>query len=82
MMSRSTGDVAKIVKLLLDRNFSYSKIEAYTGVNRYYLWNIVNRQGYKPPRWVAKRLGMGNYRDLLAIPKKELRWAIEHRKEM
>jgi hypothetical protein len=81
-MGKSTSDVAKIIKLLLGMDITYSTIEECVGVNRFYLWHIVNTLGYKPPTKIARKLGMWKYKDLLSMPMAELRWAIENREEI
>ena len=39
-------------------NFTYAALEKRTGVNRYYLWNIVNKPGYQPPAKICAKLGI------------------------
>lgn len=39
-------------------NFTYAALEKRTGVNRYYLWNIVNKPDYQPPAKVCAKLGI------------------------
>lgn len=37
---------------------TYAKLESTYGVNRYYLWNIINRPDYQPPVKVLQALGV------------------------
>ena len=39
-------------------DFTYAALEKRTGVNRYYLWNIVNKPDYQPPAKVCAKLGI------------------------
>jgi hypothetical protein len=36
----------------------YPELERVYGVNRYYLWHIINDPGYQPPAKVAAQLGL------------------------
>ncbi len=40
---------------------TYSALVNKYGVNRYYLWNIINDECYKPPFKVALKLGIKTY---------------------
>jgi hypothetical protein len=73
--------VRDVLRVCLTKNISYSVLESTTGVNRWYLWKIVN-EDYDPPAWVKRRLGMKQYRDLFAMPERELRWSLENREEL
>ena len=74
--------VKELLMDALEGEFNYPKLEAMLGINRYYLWHIVNTDGYKPPSWVARRLGLRRAKDLYSMPVNELRRAIEHREVM
>ena len=71
----------KLLTLCLERGISYGRMADETDINQFYLWNIVNVDGYEPPLWVRKRLGMREYRDLYAMPERELRWSLENRED-
>jgi len=40
------------------KNCTYSDLEQLYGVNKYYLWHIINDDGYSPPLKVAATLGV------------------------
>ena len=63
----------------LDMGISYPRLETEIGINRYYLWHIVNDEKYQPPGWLRNALHMKQYKDLWAMPVDELRWALENR---
>jgi hypothetical protein len=72
----------KLLTEALEGEFNYPRLEAMFNINRYYLWHIINTDGYKPPRRVARRLGLRRAKDLYSMPVKKLRWAIEHRTDI
>ena len=42
--------------------FTYEQLEEMYGVNRYYLWHIINNDDYVPPEWAQNRLGIRVYK--------------------
>ncbi len=58
----------------------WSKLEQESGIPQATLWDIAD--GKPIPRKWRRKLGAREFRDLLAMPKPELRWAIEHRERM
>jgi hypothetical protein len=47
---------------------SYAFLEDWYGVNRYYLWNLLNLDGYTPPEWAQEKLGIQIYRPAPVCP--------------
>ena len=74
--------VKEILADALAKDYTYPKMENELRINRYYLWHIINTDGYKPPNWVYRKLGIRMSHDLFAMPVKELWWALENREEI
>ena len=47
----------------------YAELETEYGVNRYYLWNIINHADYEPPAWVCEKLGIAVYKPAPVCPR-------------
>ena len=46
-------------RLIAARSFySFPFLSRKLGVNRYYLWHLINTEGYRPPEWVCDHLGI------------------------
>ena len=78
MCPRSNETVSKV---LLDaastKDMTWGRLSVLLGVPAGTLWDVAH--GKPVPRKWRSRLGLGVYRDLYAMPVKELRWAIKNR---
>ena len=47
---------------------NYDDLQAEYGVNRYYLWHIINDETYEPPVWVCAKLSIAKYKPAPVCP--------------
>ncbi len=80
-MTHRANDRVKLALLRLNRTHGmpWSVISLELGIPQATLWDVANGKPV-PRKWRAK-LGLRRVKDLYALPVRELRWAIEHRKE-
>lgn len=43
-------------------NCKYDDLQKKYGINRYYLWHIINDEKYEPPAWVYVHLNIPKYK--------------------
>ena len=58
-----TLDEFRALLELLKKQFSYKHLEDEMGVNRYYLWKILNDETYRPTPRISHILGIKLYRE-------------------
>ncbi len=69
-----------LIRLNCTLGVPWSEIAQESGIPQATLWDIANGKPI-PAKW-RRQLGMREFRDLLAMPTPELRWALEHREEV
>jgi len=78
MPIRSNETAQRAINILnVTHGMSYPELQAITGVPAGTLWDIAHGKPI-PAKWRGV-LGVRVYRDLFAMPVRELRWALENR---